>query len=102
MNFPSGDQSDGNAASTGAISRSASPPVDSFSNMKFPPARSDRKTIRSPSRDQIGEMSLSGSDVNRVGTSRATSINQISDVLVSGSTLENASRRSSREKRNVV
>src|SRR5215475_6961051 len=102
MNFPSEDQSVGNAASTGAISRSASPPVDGFSNMKFPPARSERKMIRAPSEDQTGEVSLTGSNVNRVGTPRATSINQILVVLVSGLTLENASRCSSGEKRKVV
>jgi hypothetical protein len=91
---PSEDQSVVTKTAVGLMMNGSSAPVPP-APLKYKlliPARSDRKTIRAPSGDQMGAASVPGSNVSRVFALRTRSSSQISGVWVSGSTTENTIR----------
>src|SRR3989442_6297497 len=100
MKRPSLDQSLGHFRSFVLNSSSSLPaPLADFW-YKFPaPSRSEAKTMRLPSGDQMGRKSSAGSKVKRVGVPRAMSSSQISRAPLSGSEMAAATRFSSGEKK---
>src|SRR5258705_10555710 len=98
MKRPSVDQSDGSFARLDLYSGSSCPdPSDIFWKRFGAPSRSEAKTIRFPSGDQVGAKSTAASKVKRDGAPLARSISQMSELPVSGSIWEKTNRLSSRE-----